>query len=89
MKRNYREVKTKDASSEELLFELIKRNILQDSGRSIKFYTPHEVACIGIGNDHTADIIIDSEAKDELDRLIASHNDLSANMHYVDQNDRK
>jgi hypothetical protein len=76
MKRNYRKLKTKDATSEELIFELIKRNTIQDAGRSIEFHTPHEIVSIRIGDDHTADIIIDAEAKKELDRLIANHNNL-------------
>jgi len=77
MKRNYRNSPVKDVTSEELLFELIKRGTPQNAPVKIQFSTPHKTVTVVIGNDHTGEIIIDIKSLKELNKLIAMHNDLS------------
>jgi hypothetical protein len=53
-------------SDEQLLRELINRNKLISTGRQTTYYSKHKSATIGIGKDHTAEIVIDLESLKEL-----------------------
>jgi len=77
MKRNYRNVPVKDVASEELLFELIKRGMLQNAPIKTQFTMPHKTVSVRIGNNHAGEIIIDVESLKELDRFVAMYNNLS------------
>jgi len=74
MTRNYRNVLVKEATSEELLFELLKRNGVQKAPVKIEFGSEHNVSTIGIGNDHIADIYVDVDDLKVLDTMIAESN---------------
>jgi len=74
--RNYRNEPVKDVPSEELLFELLKRGMVQDAPSMIEMSPEYKIMSVGIGADHTADVVIDGDALVELDRLIAMHNKL-------------
>ena len=53
-------------TDEQLLKELLRRNIPTTAPTKIELASGHLEATIGIGKDHVADIIIDSEALDKL-----------------------
>lgn len=76
MKRNYRNEQVKNATCEELLFELLRRGKMHDAPCKIQFAMPHKICCVGIGANHTGDIVIDDLSYAELERLIARFNDL-------------
>lgn len=59
----------KDLSDEELLFVLLSRHRLMNAPRKIELDPWHYAVTVGIGNDHTAEIIIDVEAMQVLTGL--------------------
>ena len=53
-------------SNNDLLRELFKRNGLSSAPTKIELVSSHKECIIGIGKDHTASIIIDENALNEL-----------------------
>ena len=62
----------REASSEELLLELIRRSPIPHHKTPPKraFHTPHVDICVGIGKDHTADITLDVDSLVALEELV-------------------
>ena len=53
-------------SNNDLLRELFKRNALSPAPNNIKLISPHKECIVGIGKDHTASIIIDEGALNDI-----------------------
>jgi hypothetical protein len=60
----------KSLSDIQMLMALIQRGKIQEAPKKITFAVPHSTILIGIGKDHFADVIIDNDAIEELEKLV-------------------
>lgn len=67
---NYLERKVKDATNEELLYELVQRNGWGKCPKHSAYYTPHVEALVAVGADATASIRIDASDADLIKQLV-------------------
>ena len=69
--RDYRREAVKDVSSECLLKELLERHGTQEGPRRSTYHGDWRISTVGIGNDHTATILLPDEDKGVLDDIVA------------------
>lgn len=72
--RNYRTVNVKDATDQELVFELLKRNVIHDAPVKVENCCPTSMVTIGIGPDHTVDIMIHDDDLYVLGSMVSERN---------------
>ena len=58
-----------EATTEQIITELIKRNGTIDAPRETKYFTSHKEVLLEIGKDETAHLILDKEAVDEVCKI--------------------
>lgn len=67
----YRNKKVKEATSEQLLFELFQRHERHGAPRNIEFCSFHKNICVGVGKHGHADIFIDNDDLTALNEMMA------------------
>lgn len=70
---NYRNKKVKDVATQELLYELLQRQGTQSAPIKVHRYVKYLSSLVDIGNNHTAEIILDEESYGVLEELLISH----------------
>lgn len=75
-RRNYRKRPVIEASTEELIFELIKRNDLQPAPVKTERHGVHYGVDMAIGPDHTCSLTVDRDGFVALNDRIAETNEL-------------
>jgi len=80
--RNYRTKFVQDVSSEELLFELIKRNKLDIAPLKTEYHGEWLQANIAIGPDSAASIMLDGESYEKLMEVAVTWNEAKQEAYY-------
>ena len=62
-------------TEESLIYELTKHGFKGESPKSVKYHTKHYEYILGVGEDHTASLIIEEDALSELKKLLGEDNE--------------